>query len=219
MLNRLATLLLLLPALALAQVPIRPPEAGDTAGPRPVRPRRPPGAPRRPARTRRAAPPPSRSVLRAAAQQPQTFRPTERCVPLKGRFMLQFNKADIADVLEQASRWTCRNFCSRRTWRAGRSAPLEDAGHRRGGVRRLHRGAQLEQHQRLPDGQVLQARATADAKKNPIPTYTGDQTTPYSEQPITKVIRLSFADADQLRGIWGTSSRPRARTSSRSRPT
>ena len=24
--------------------------------------------------------------------------------------MLSFNKADIVDVLEQASRWTCRNF-------------------------------------------------------------------------------------------------------------
>jgi len=45
---------------------------------------------------------------------------------------------------------------------------------------------------------------TGDAKKTPIPTYTSDGSeTPASEQPITRLIRLKYADADQVRGIMG----------------
>jgi general secretion pathway protein D len=53
-----------------------------------------------------------------------------------------------------------------------------------------------------PTGKYYKLVRVADAKKNPIPTYTGeDAGTPFSEQPVTKVIRLSYADADQLRGV------------------
>jgi general secretion pathway protein D len=55
-----------------------------------------------------------------------------------------------------------------------------------------------------PTGKYYKLVRIADAKKNPIPTYVGeDAGTPFSEQPVTKVIRLEHADADQLRGIMG----------------
>ncbi|HSD20734.1 MAG TPA: type II secretion system secretin GspD, partial [Anaeromyxobacter sp.] len=189
---------------------IRPPEGGDTAGPRPVRP-----APRPPATAapRPAAPPapgaqaPAAQPQRPAAQQPQqpqTFRPTERCVPLKGRFMLQFNKADIADILEQASRWTCRNFMFTEDVARGKITLLSKTPVTAEEAYAAFIAALNSNNISVyPTGKYYKLVRTADAKKNPIPTYTGDQTTPYSEQPITKVIRLSFADADQLRGIMG----------------
>jgi general secretion pathway protein D len=213
MLNRLATLVLLLPALALAQVPTSPPEGGDTAAPRPARPApRPPSAtaprPAAPGAQAPAAPAPAaQQAQRPAAQQPQqpqTFRSTERCVPLKGRFMLQFNKADIADVLEQASRWTCRNFMFTEDVARGKITLLSKTPVTAEEAYAAFIAALNSNNISVyPTGKYYKLVRTADAKKNPIPTYTGDQTTPYSEQPITKVIRLSFADADQLRGIMG----------------
>ncbi|WP_242346934.1 type II secretion system secretin GspD [Anaeromyxobacter terrae] len=210
--NRLATLLILVPALASAQVPIRPPQSGDTAGPRPAPAPRPP-ATATPGAPRPVTPPAAqgqngRPARPAAApqqpQQPQTFRPAERCVPMQGRFMLQFNKADIADVLEQASRWTCRNFMFTEDVARGKITLLSKTPVTAEEAYAAFIAALNSNNISVyPTGKYYKLVRTADAKKNPIPTYTGDQTTPYSEQPITKVIRLSFADADQLRGVMG----------------
>ncbi|ABS24943.1 type II secretion system secretin GspD [Anaeromyxobacter sp. Fw109-5] len=209
--NRLATLLVLLPSLALAQVPVRPPGADDTAGPRPVRPApRPPPPSAAPGAPRPAAPPAPQQRPAAQPQppqqpdQPQTFRSAERCVPLRGRFMLQFNKAEIADVLEQASRWTCRNFMFTEDVARGKITLLSKTPVTAEEAYSAFIAALNSNNISVyPTGKYYKLVRTADAKKNPIPTYTGDQTTPYSEQPITKVIRLNYADADQLRGIMG----------------
>ncbi|WP_242339629.1 type II secretion system secretin GspD [Anaeromyxobacter sp. SG66] len=211
--NRLATLLVLVPALVSAQVPIRPPPGGDTAGPRPAPPRPPatatPGAPRpvTPPVTPPGAQGQNGRPARPAAQQPQqpqTFRPAERCVPMQGRFMLQFNKADIADVLEQASRWTCRNFMFTEDVARGKITLLSKTPVTAEEAYAAFIAALNSNNISVyPTGKYFKLVRTADAKKNPIPTYVGDQATPYSEQPITKVIRLNFADADQLRGIMG----------------
>ena len=202
--NRIATLVILLPALALAQVPIRPPEGGDSVSPRPVRP-----APRPPASAPRAATPPAaqpplpRRRLRPWQQPAQTFRSAERH-PAEGQFMLQFAKADIADVLEQASRWTCRNFMFTEDVARGKITLLSKTPVTAEEAYAAFIAALNSNNISVyPTGRYYKLVRTAGAKKNPIPTYTGDQATPYSEQPITKVIRLDFADADQLRGIMG----------------
>src|SRR5829696_8010213 len=93
--------LLLVPALALAQVPIRPqPETRDTPAtrPAPAPPRVPPpgGTARPPAPSPRAPgaqPDAAAPAQRNGPSAASTVRATDaRCVPLAGRFMLQFNK-------------------------------------------------------------------------------------------------------------------------------
>ncbi len=208
--------ILLLPALALAQVPARPPPPGApppgaplTARPAPVpapalpgnnrnTPPTPAPAPPRPAD---AAPPPAA----AAAGQVAGARNDAKCTPIQGRFMLSFTKADLNDVQEQASRWTSRNFIYGEDVAKGKITLLSkspvtaDEAYAAFLAALSSNGIALYQ-----TGRYWKLIRTGDAKKTPIPTYTTDGAeTPATEQPITKLIRLKHADADQMRGIMG----------------
>ena len=119
--------------------------------------------------------------------------------------MLSFSKADIVDVLEQASRWTCRNFIYGEDVAKGKITLLSkspvtaDEAYAAFLAALSSNGIALYQ-----TGRYWKLVRIADAKKMPIPTYTGDgDATPGTEQPITKLIRLKHADADQMRGIMG----------------
>jgi general secretion pathway protein D len=91
------------PASLRAGMPAQPPPQSPGIQPPATRP--PMGA------SRSAAPtPPGRKTAPATRSGAATTIVDSKCVPLQGRFLLAFNKADIVDVLEQASRWTCRNF-------------------------------------------------------------------------------------------------------------
>jgi general secretion pathway protein D len=209
--------LVLLPALALAQA--APPEEDASRRPRPFRtPARPlpprgtapaPGAAAVPGGTPPApgavpapgaapAPAPARPVRPA-----DTLRPDAKCVPLQGRFMLTFNKADVVDVLEQASRWTCRNFVYTEDIARGKITLLSKTPVTAEEAYAAFLVALNSNNIAVyATGRYYKLIRTADAKKNPIPLYTDAESgTPANEQPITKVIRLSYADADQMRGI------------------
>src|SRR5690349_16995562 len=223
----LAATLLLVPALAFAQVP--PPPDGEEREPpsRPPRsfrsPRPPPGAPGgpppgntspaplpppttspAPGATPPAAPAPgaARPAGRGGAT-PEPIRADTRCVPLQGRFMLSFNKADVVDVLEQASRWTCRNFVYTEDIARGKITLLSKTPVTAEEAYAAFLVALNSNNITVyATGKYYNLIRTADAKKNPIPLYTDPESgTPANEQPVTKVIRLSYADADQMRGI------------------
>jgi general secretion pathway protein D len=119
--------------------------------------------------------------------------------------MLSFSKADIVDVLEQASRWTCRNFIYGEDVAKGKITLLSktpvtaEEAYAAFLAALSSNGIALYQ-----TGRYWKLIRTGDAKKTPIPTYTTDGAeTPATEQPITKLIRLKYADADQMRGIMG----------------
>ena len=187
---------------------------GDAAPP----PGRRPGARAAPARPRAApasAPRARRSPARAARPgRPGGRRPApDACTPIQGRFMLSFSKADIVDVLEQASRWTCRNFIYGEDVAKGKITLLSkspvtaDEAYAAFLAALSSNGIALYQ-----TGRYWKLIRTADAKKTPIPTYTTDGAeTPGTEQPITKLIRLKYADADQMRGIMGNFISPAGR--------
>jgi general secretion pathway protein D len=215
---------LLVPALALAQVPIRPPppQAPTQQQPQPGTPTRPPLRPTSPVAT-----PPGGAVTPGAApggavtpgarpptaqQRPVTqpgegtIRTTDqKCVPLQGRFMLTFNKADVVDVLEQASRWTCRNFVYTEDVARGKITLLSKTPVTADEAYAAFLAALNSNNIAVyATGRYYKLIRNADAKKNPIPTYTdGDAGTPANEQPLTKIVKLQYADADQLRGILG----------------
>ena len=223
----LATLVLV-PALALAQAPPpRPPGADDPRQPRPfgrpvapLRPGAPPtpgGAPGAPGAAPGAPGAPGVAAPQGAPQPPappprpgarpgtpgEALRADAKCVPLQGRFMLTFNKADIVDVLEQASRWTCRNFVYTEDIARGKITLLSKVPVTADEAYAAFLVALNTNNIAVyATGKYYKLIRTADAKKNPIPLYTDSESgTPANEQPITKVLRLSFADADQMRGI------------------
>jgi len=144
--------------------------------------------------------PPQRPGRTGAAE---TLKPEAKCSPLQGRFMLTFNKADVVDILEQASRWTCRNFVYTEDIARGKITLLSKTPVTADEAYAAFLVALNTNNIAIyATGKYYKLIRTADAKKAPIPLYTdADSGTPANEQPITKVIRLSFSDADQMRGI------------------
>jgi general secretion pathway protein D len=218
--------LVLLPILAFAQTPPRT-SPGEPRQPRPFRPpgvrAPPPAAAPDPGGTTTAAPAPGAVPVPVPVPAPgttappsgasparpgragagETLRPDAKCVPLQGRFMLSFNKADVVDVLEQASRWTCRNFVYTEDIARGKITLLSKTPVTAEEAYAAFLVALNTNNIAVyATGRYYKLIRTADAKKNPIPLYTdSDSGTPANEQPITKVLRLSHVDADQMRGV------------------
>ena len=199
----LLTLTLLLPALAAAQAPqptaprpVPPPRPGFTQPVRPMPPALPTAAP---AAVPGTVPP---APARPAAA-PATGRGEGRCQPLQGRFMLTFNKAELVDVLEQASRWTCRNFIYTDEIARGKITLLSKTAVNADEAYAAFLATLSANNIAIyPTGRYYKLVRIGDAKKVPIPTYVGDRSpTPALEQPITKLIRLTSVDADQMKGI------------------
>lgn len=211
----LATIFLV-PVLAAAQTPIQPPPADAGARPAPGPLPGPALAPgpgsqlRPPVGVQPGAQPPQAGQRGPGSRPggrggPPPLQPTSsKCVPLQGRFMLSFNKADIVDVIEQASRWTCRNFVYTDEVARGKITLLSKtpvtADEAYAAFLTALNSNNISVYQ---TGRYYKLIRTADSKKNPIPTFTSGSETPASEQPITKVIRLKFTDPDQVRGVVG----------------
>ncbi|HET6412180.1 MAG TPA: type II secretion system secretin GspD [Anaeromyxobacter sp.] len=141
-----------------------------------------------------------------AAPGEATIRPSDgRCVPLQGRFMLSFNKADIIDVLEQASRWTCRNFIYTDDVARGKITLLSKTSVTADEAYAAFLAALAANNITIyATGKYYKLGRMPDSKKLPIPTMTGaDSEAPATEQIMTKVIRLQSTDADLLRGVLG----------------
>ncbi|HYD41866.1 MAG TPA: type II secretion system secretin GspD [Anaeromyxobacter sp.] len=237
---------LLIPALALAQLPpptdggrptVRTPTPQSDADPSrpgvPSLPRptdgargAPPTAGSTPVRpggrgpVRRVAPAAPRQQRQPQQQQAQQQQPPadgggqgeatitaagEKCVPLQGRFMLAFNKADIIDVLEQASRWTCRNFIYTEDIARGKITLLSKTPVTAEEAYAAFIAALNSNNITIyASGRYYKLGRSPDSKKMPIPTLTDpDQQTPATEQVVTKVIKLRSTDADMLRGVLG----------------
>jgi len=226
--RNLFLLLAALPALALGQDAGAPPAAaapgqspgarssaaraaqqaqGAAPAPAPAPPP-PNGGPGRPAR------PGSRPPAPAAAAPPGAAGGTARaegpCKPMEGKFLLAFNKADIVDVLEQASRWTCRNFAYTDEVARGKITLLSKTPVSADEAYAAFLAALTANNIAVyPSGKYYKLVRIADVKKTPIPTYLEDGTpAPAIEQPITKLFRLHYADPDQLRGIMGNFTSP-----------
>jgi general secretion pathway protein D len=205
----LLTLTLLVPVLAIAQAPqppaepprmVAPPRPGFP-GPGPVPVPRPPAAP--PAGGALVGAQAAPTGAPAAPGGQAATRGESRCQPLQGRFVLAFNKAELVDVLEQASRWTCRNFIYTDEVLRGKITLLsKTAVNADEAYAAFLATLQANGIAIYPTGRYYKLVRVGDAKKVPIPTYVGDNVqTPAIEQPITKLIRLTSTDADQMKGI------------------
>ena len=133
-----------------------------------------------------------------------------RCIPMQGKFLLAFNKADIVDVLEQASRWTCRNFAYTEDVARGKITLLSKTPVSADEAYAAFLASLTSNNIAVyASGRYYKLVRIADAKKTPIPTYMEDgPEAPALEQPVTKLFRLHFADPDQLRGIMGNFTSP-----------
>jgi general secretion pathway protein D len=116
--------------------------------------------------------------------------------------MLSFNKAELVDVLEQASRWTCRNFIYTDEIARGKITLLSKTPVNADEAYAAFLATLSANNIAIyATGRYYKLIRIGDAKKAPIPTYTGEHSeAPALEQPITKLIRVT-TDADQMKGI------------------
>ncbi|OFX22369.1 MAG: type II secretion system protein GspD [Anaeromyxobacter sp. RBG_16_69_14] len=177
--------------------PTRPPQPTETATP---------GQAGRPAQPARGPAP----VKAASNGEAERAGGDGKCTPLQGRFLLAFNKAEIVDVLEQASRWTCRNFAYTEDVARGKITLLSKTAVTAEEAYAAFLAALTSNNIAIyPSGRYYKLVRIADAKKTPIPTFLeGGAETPALEQPVTKLFRLHYADPDQLRGIMGNFTSP-----------
>ncbi len=215
--------LLLAPAIALAQAPSRspvpgtpsvPPRTPGRIAPAPppgqVPPAAVPGAPPAPGTPPPpGTPAPSRPGMATAESVPAGSAGDGRCQPLQGKFLLAFNKADVVDVLEQASRWTCRNFAYTEDIARGKITLLSKAPVTADEAYAAFLAALTANNIAIyQSGRYWKLTRIADAKKTPIPVIGPDGEAPAQEQPVTRLIRLRFADPDMLRGLLGNYTSP-----------
>src|SRR5512137_2028912 len=192
------------PAPGLAQPSPRPasPTAAGPAAP----PRAGPGA-QPPASTSSE---PARADVVPAGQAGGSARASGACEPMEGKFLLAFNKAEILDLLEQASRWTCRNFAYTEEVVRGKitllsKTPVTPEEAYAAFLAALNTSG-IAMYQ---TGKYWKLVRIADAKKVPIPTLLGeDADYPAVEQPVTKLFRLRYVDPDQLRAVLGNFTSP-----------
>ncbi|BDG08979.1 type II secretion system secretin GspD [Anaeromyxobacter paludicola] len=211
--RKLLLLTLLLPVLATSQS-LPPQRAG-----RPPRylPQEPAGTPQ-PAPPRQPLPPGAAGVPPSGAPAPAAggaggdaviSRSEGKCQPMEGHFLLAFNKAEIVDVLEQASRWTCRNFAYTDEIARGKITLVSKTPVSAEEAYAAFLAALSANNIAVyPSGKYHKLIRIADAKKTPIPTLTDGAEAPATEQPVTKIIRLRYSDPDQLRGILGNFTSP-----------
>ncbi len=127
----------------------------------------------------------------------------EPCHPVKGPVRLNFEHAPIPDVVREASQWSCRNFAFTNEVAKGEITVLsktpvstEEAYVLLGAALHANNIAMYR------SGKYYNLVRVSDAKKTPIPTLIGDGAgTPATEQPVTRVIRLKYADADELKKV------------------
>ncbi len=94
-------------------------------------------------------------------------------MPLQGRFVLSFNKADIVDVLEQASRWTCRNFIYTDDVARGKITLLSKTPVTSDEAYAAFLAALSANNITIyATGKYYKLGRSPDSKKLPIPTYT-----------------------------------------------
>jgi general secretion pathway protein D len=212
-----------------AQAPQQQPPAPQAAPAPQVAPAQQPSAqqvPAQPAPAPRAAPPPTQSQAprpagragAAATPAPDSAagdaggaaRAEGRCTPMQGRFLLAFNKADIVDVLEQASRWTCRNFAYTDDIARGKITLLSKTPVTADEAYAAFLAALTTNNIAVyPSGRYYKLVRIADAKKVPIPTLLDDGAeAPALEQPVTKMFRLRYGDPDQLRAVLSNFTSP-----------
>ncbi len=153
---------------------------------------------------------PARADVVPAGQAGGSARSTGSCEPMDGKFLLAFNKTDILDLLEQASRWTCRNFAYTDEVVRGKitllskTAVTADEAYAAFLASLNANGIAMYQ-----SGKYWRLVRIADAKKVPIPTLLSDDgAIPALEQPITKLFRLRYVDPDQLRAVLGNFTSP-----------
>lgn len=134
------------------------------------------------------------------------FMPYEQdapCKPITGKVRLNIEQAPIAKVIREASRWSCRNFAfTDEVARGEITVVSKDPVSSEEAYALLAAALHANNIAMYRSGKYYNLVRVTDAKKSPIPTLIDDGAAiPATVQPVTRVVRLKYAAADQMRRI------------------
>lgn len=134
------------------------------------------------------------------------FMPYEHdgpCTPMKGKVQLNIEQAPIAKVIREASRWSCRNFAfTGEVARGEITVVSKEPVSADEAYALLAAALHANNIAMYRSGKYYNLVRVTDAKKSPIPTLIDDRDPiPATVQPVTRVVRLKYAAAEQMKRI------------------
>jgi len=117
----------------------------------------------------------------------------------KGPYKLDFNKADIIDIVKFISELTCKNFIIPDNLRQGKITIMSPEPVSAEEVYRAFLSAlEVNKITIVPAGKYLKLMGQRESISSTIPVVVGDEKYPIDDRMITKIIRVRYVDPNTL---------------------
>ena len=117
----------------------------------------------------------------------------------KGPYKLDFNKADIIDIVKFISELTCKNFIIPDNLRQGKITIMSPEPISAEEVYRAFLSAlEVNKITVVPAGKYLKLMGQRESISSTIPIVVGDDRYPIDDRMITKIIRVKYVDPNTL---------------------
>lgn len=117
----------------------------------------------------------------------------------KGPYKLDFNKADIIDIVKFISELTCKNFIIPDNLRQGKITIMSPEPVSADEVYRTFLSAlEVNKITVVPAGRYLKLMGQRESISSTIPTIIGDERYPVDDRMITKIVRVKYVDPNTL---------------------
>jgi general secretion pathway protein D len=125
-----------------------------------------------------------------------------RPTPPHVRVMMNFNEAEVLEIVQWISKHTCKNFIIGDGIRGGKITILSNTMVTANEAYRAFLSAlNVNNMTVVKVGQFLKIQMKRDAAKDTIPTYIGEEVDiPSLDQMVTRVFQLKFVDANTING-------------------
>lgn len=126
---------------------------------------------------------------------------TSSCLKSKGKgpYKLDFNKADIIDIVKFISELTCKNFIIPDNLRQGKITIMSPEPISAEEVYRAFLSAlEVNKITIVPAGKYLKLMGQRESISATIPTIVGDEKYPIDDRMITKIVRVKYVDPNTL---------------------
>ncbi len=126
---------------------------------------------------------------------------TGNCLKSKGKgpYKLDFNKADIIDIVKFISELTCKNFIIPDNLRQGKITIMSPEPISAEEVYKAFLSAlEVNKITVVPAGKYLKLMGQRESISSTIPTIVGDEKYPIDDRMITKIIRIKYVDPNTL---------------------
>jgi general secretion pathway protein D len=179
-----------------------PPRAGETV----------PGGPGGPGRHLRGAESKTLGAEKGGPQGPDKSEGAKstvstkekKCRPLppRMRVMMNFNEAEVLEIVQWISKQTCKNFIIGDSIRGGKITILSNTPVTADEAYRAFLSAlNVNNMTVVKVGNFLKIQMKRDAAKDTIPTYIGENVDiPALDQMVTRVVQLEYVDANTING-------------------